>query len=252
MRRQTHLSASEPARFPRLRLYSILHNYSFGGVGPALRRMVALAMALLLLPVWQGKLLAQQTSPPRFGQAQQDYSGQIQSDEPGYGERRYQAVDAYQQQGNGQVVQPLNAVRLQQLVAPIALYPDALVALVLTASTYPAQVTDADRWRQMQGDASSEQIAAGADVQNWDPSVKALTAFPQVLAQMDGNLPWTTDLGNAYYNQPAGHIGGGAGNAGARASGRKSANHCLRGSELRRGQHPTGPRRSADGVCASL
>jgi hypothetical protein len=82
---------------------------------------------------------------------------------------RYQAVDAYQQQGNGQVVQPLNAVRLQQLVAPIALYPDALVALVLTASTYPAQVTDADRWRQMQGDASPDQIAAGADVAELGP-----------------------------------------------------------------------------------
>ncbi len=49
--------------------------------------------------------------------------------------------------------------------------------------------------------ASADQIAAGADVQNWDPSVKALTAFPQVLAQMDRNLQWTTDLGNAYYNQ---------------------------------------------------
>jgi len=169
--------------------------------------MVALAMALLLLPVWQGELLAQQTTPPHFGQAQQDYSGQLQSDEPGYGAQPYQAGDAYPQQGNGQVVQPLNAVRLQQLVAPIALYPDALVALVLTAATYPAQVTDADRWSQMQSNASPDQIAAGADAQNWDPSVKALTALPQVLAQMDRNLPWTTDLGNAYYNQPSGILG---------------------------------------------
>ncbi len=205
MRHQMHLSASETARFPRPRLYSILHN-SFGGVGPALRRMVALAMAVLLLPAWQGELLAQQTSPPHFGQAQQDYSGQLQSDESGYGEQPYPAVDTYQQKGNGQVVQPLNAVRLQQLVAPIALYPDALLALVLAASTYPAQVTDGNRWRQMQGDASPEQIAAGADAQNWDPSVKALTAFPQVLAQMDRNLSWTTDLGNAYYNQPSGML----------------------------------------------
>ena len=53
-----------------------------------------------------------------------------------------------------------------------------------------------------QGYASPDQIAAGADVQNWDPSVKALTAFPQVLALMARNLQWTTDLGNAYYNQP--------------------------------------------------
>ncbi len=52
------------------------------------------------------------------------------------------------------------------------------------------------------GQCLSDQIAAGADAQNWDPSVKALTAFPQVLAQMDQDLAWTTDLGNAYYNQP--------------------------------------------------
>ena len=109
------------------------------------------------------------------------------------------------QQGYGQPqpqMQPLNAQQLEQLVAPIALYPDPLVAQVLTASTYPAQVADADRWRQAQGYAPAEQIAAGADAQNWDPSVKALTAFPQVLAEMDRNMRWTTDLGNAYYNQP--------------------------------------------------
>src|SRR5271168_4011967 len=54
----------------------------------------------------------------------------------------------------------------------------------------------------MQGNASSDQIAGGADAQSWDPSVKALTAFPQVLAEMDQNLRWTIALGNAYYNQP--------------------------------------------------
>jgi hypothetical protein len=98
--------------------------------------------------------------------------------------------------------QPLSAGQLEQLVAPIALYPDALVAQVLAASTYPQQVAAADQWRQAQGNATPDQIAYGADGQNWDPSVKALTAFPQVLAQMDRNLQWTTDLGNAYYNQP--------------------------------------------------
>src|SRR5271167_775172 len=206
MRHQTNLSSSETARFSRLRLYSLLHNYSGrsarGDVGLALRCMVALAMALLLMPAWQGELLAQQAPPPQLGQAQEDYSGQLQSDESGYKGQPYQAVDAYLQQENGQV-QPLPAERLQQLVAPIALYPDALVALVLTASTYPAHVQDANRWRQALGNAAAEQIAAGANAQNWDPSIKALTAFPQVLAQMDQNLPWATDLGNAYYNQPS-------------------------------------------------
>ncbi len=87
-------------------------------------------------------------------------------------------------------------------MAPIALYPDALVAQILAASTYPTQVVEADRWVQAQGNAPADQIAAGANAQPWDPSVKALTAFPSVLAQMDRNMQWTTDLGNAYYNQP--------------------------------------------------
>jgi hypothetical protein len=111
----------------------------------------------------------------------------------------------YSQQGYGQAQaggQAMNADQLEQLVAPIALYPDTLVAQVLAASTYPAQVQDADRWLQMQGNASPYQIAGGADVQNWDPSVKALTAFPQVLEEMDRNIQWTAALGNAYYNQP--------------------------------------------------
>ena len=99
--------------------------------------------------------------------------------------------------------QALTNDQLDQLVAPIALYPDALLAQVLAAATYPTQVVQADRWLQDQGNAAKpEQIAAGAETQSWDASVKALTAFPTVLAQMDKNLQWTTDLGNAYYNQP--------------------------------------------------
>jgi len=109
--------------------------------------------------------------------------------------------------------QPLSAVQLGQLVAPIALYPDALVAQVLAAATTPTQVVEADRWRQAQGDAPAEQIAAGAENHNWDPSVKALTAFPTVLAQLDKNIQWTTDLGNAYYNQPQDVMEFGAGDA---------------------------------------
>lgn len=97
---------------------------------------------------------------------------------------------------------PLDAVQIEQLVAPIALYPDALVAQILAASTYPSQVVEADRWRQAQMYASPEQVAASADVQPWDPAVKALVAFPEVLSQLDRNVQWTTDLGNAYYNQP--------------------------------------------------
>ncbi|MGA2989215.1 MAG: DUF3300 domain-containing protein [Candidatus Korobacteraceae bacterium] len=109
------------------------------------------------------------------------------------------AVDSEQQVPQAQ---PLSTEQLDQLVAPIALYPDSLLAQVLAASTYPTQVVEADRWLQAQGNAPADQIAAGAENQNWDPSVKALTAFPTVLAQMDRNIQWTTDLGNTYYNQP--------------------------------------------------
>jgi hypothetical protein len=95
------------------------------------------------------------------------------------------------------------ADQLEQLVAPIALYPDSLVAQILAASTYPAQVIAADNWLRSLGYATPDQIANGADAQaDWDPSVKALTAFPQVLDLMNHDLRWTTDLGNAYYNQP--------------------------------------------------
>jgi hypothetical protein len=92
------------------------------------------------------------------------------------------------------------------MLAPIALYPDALLAQILAASTYPAQVAGADQWLQQmraQGSGSADQVAAGANAQTtWDPSIKALTAFPDVLDMLDHNLQWTTALGNAYYNQP--------------------------------------------------
>src|SRR5207302_1094633 len=91
--------------------------------------------------------------------------------------------------------------QLQQLVAPIALYPDALVAQVLAAATYPDQIVEADRWLQQHTDLKGQQLGQEVDKQPWDPSVKALTEFPSVLANMDKNLSWTSSLGDAYVNQ---------------------------------------------------
>jgi hypothetical protein len=91
--------------------------------------------------------------------------------------------------------------QLQQLVAPIALYPDALVAQILAAATYPDQVVEADRWLQQHANLKGEQLGKEVDKQPWDPSVKALTEFPSVLANMDKNLSWTSSLGDAYVNQ---------------------------------------------------
>ena len=155
-----------------------------------------LVIALFLLPLTQTRASAQSGSD-QYGQA---YSGSYGQPQPYSDSGQSYPQQEYSQQPSQ--IQPLSAGQLEQLVAPIALYPDALVAQMLAASTYPQQVADADRWRQVEGYAPAEQIAGGADVQPWDPSVKALTAFPQVLAQMDRNLSWTTALGNAYYNQP--------------------------------------------------
>lgn len=92
--------------------------------------------------------------------------------------------------------------QLDQLVAPIALYPDSLVAQILTASTYAPQVVEAHRFVERNAGLSQKELARLVDNQSWDPSVKALAAFPSVLANLDRNLEWTNNLGNAYYNQP--------------------------------------------------
>jgi hypothetical protein len=78
--------------------------------------------------------------------------------------------------------------QLQQLVAPIALYPDSLVAQILGASGFPEQIVEADRWIQAHPDLKDDILAQAVDQQTWDPSVKALTAFPSVLGNMDKNL----------------------------------------------------------------
>ncbi|HEX6494743.1 MAG TPA: DUF3300 domain-containing protein [Acidobacteriaceae bacterium] len=171
---------------------------------------------IFLLPLCQGELVGQQPPPYGQGWSQSDSYGMFERgmyaryEQPGYSQpylqQRPQSYSdpTYQQQT---AVQPLGAEQLEQLVAPIALYPDVLLAQVLTASTYPDQVRYVDQWRQAQGNAPAEDIAAGADAKDWDPSLKALTAFPQVLAQMAGNFQWTSDLGNAYYNQPQDVLG---------------------------------------------
>jgi uncharacterized protein DUF3300 len=92
--------------------------------------------------------------------------------------------------------------QLQQLVAPVALYPDSLVAQILSAATFPEQVVEADRWLQTHPNLKGDALAKAVDQQRWDPSVKALTAFPSVLAKMDKDLSWTSTLGDTYYNQP--------------------------------------------------
>jgi hypothetical protein len=94
--------------------------------------------------------------------------------------------------------------QLQQLVTPIALYPDALIAQILAASQYPTQIVEADRFVSQNTSMSAAQRSAAAARQGWDPSVTALASFPSVLHNMDQNLSWTSALGEAYYNDSAG------------------------------------------------
>ena len=97
---------------------------------------------------------------------------------------------------------PLNALQLDQLVAPIALDPDPLVAQILTASTFPDQVDDSDGWLNQNRSLSLDQRANRANTMSWDASVKGLIAFPAVLDSMAKNTEWTKQLGDAYFNQP--------------------------------------------------
>jgi hypothetical protein len=97
----------------------------------------------------------------------------------------------------------LSPEQLQQLVAPIALYPDALVAQILAASAYPTQIVEAQRFLEANPNLKGQPLGAEVDKQDWDPSVKALTQFPSVLANMNKDLSWTSELGDANYNQKA-------------------------------------------------
>ncbi len=98
---------------------------------------------------------------------------------------------------------PLTADELQQLAAPIALYPDSLVAQVLAAATFPDQIAAAEGWYQYHSNLTGSALMAAVDQQPWDPAVKALTQFPSVLANLATNLTWTSSLGEAYHTQSA-------------------------------------------------
>jgi hypothetical protein len=117
----------------------------------------------------------------------------------------YQAPPAYpnqapQQQAQAPVLTPQD---LSNLVAPIALYPDMLLSQVLAASTYPLELVQAEQWMQANPALRGPALVDAAKQQNWDPSVQALVAFPDVLSRLASNIQWTTALGNAFLAQQA-------------------------------------------------
>jgi hypothetical protein len=90
---------------------------------------------------------------------------------------------------------------LDQMLAPIALYPDSLLAQILMAATYPLEVVQADRWTKANRNLGGDQLNDALDQKDWDPSVKALVPFPQVLSMMSERLEWTQKLGDAFLDQ---------------------------------------------------
>jgi hypothetical protein len=98
---------------------------------------------------------------------------------------------------------PLSAQELQHFGAPIALYPDSLVAQVLGGASFPDQIVQANQFLKDNPSLTGQTLMYAVDAQSWDPSVKALTQFPSVLANMANNLSWTSSLGEAYSTQTA-------------------------------------------------
>ena len=151
---------------------------------------------------------APQYNAPQYNAPDQSASRDVAPPSP-------QDQDAYQDrayQDQGQAPLPptgpnqrqytsLPPEQLNKLVAPIALYPDALVAQILAASAYPTQIVEADRMAKENPGLKGRDLAEEVDRQDWDPSVKALVEFPTVLANLDRDLSWTSELGEAYQNQ---------------------------------------------------
>src|SRR6185295_19777010 len=96
---------------------------------------------------------------------------------------------------------PIKQEELDQLLAPIALYPDSLVAQILMASTYPLDVVNAARFAKQNANLKGDPLTKALEAQSWDPSVKSLVNFPQVLTMMNEKLDWTQKLGNAFLAQ---------------------------------------------------
>ncbi|HZP87030.1 MAG TPA: DUF3300 domain-containing protein [Burkholderiales bacterium] len=108
---------------------------------------------------------------------------------------------AYLPPPSAAVQETFSQQELDRLVAPIALYPDALLAQVLMASTYPVDVVEAARWVRAHPEIKGDALQDALQEQNWDPSVKGLVVVPQVLTMMDEKLDWTEKLGDAFLAQ---------------------------------------------------
>src|SRR6185436_10759448 len=121
-------------------------------------------------------LLASLVAPARAQQTQQAAPAAAPTDEP----------PAFTQE------------QLEQMLAPIALYPDDLLSQILMACTYPLEIVQADRWVKAHKDTPADEASQQLEAEDWDPSVKSLVAVPDVLALLSDKLDWTEQLGDAF------------------------------------------------------
>jgi hypothetical protein len=161
------------------------------------RRLVVYAASLSLGALCLSVAAFGQAPPPQYGQLPQPQYGQPAP--PQYG------PPAPQPQEMPQEMQAplLSPEQLANLVAPIALYPDPLLGQVLAASTYPLELVEAGQWLQQHPGLRGWQALQAAKQMNWDASVQAMVAFPDVLQMLTRDVRWTTDLGNAFLAQQA-------------------------------------------------
>jgi hypothetical protein len=167
--------------------------------GNLLRATACVALAILFAASPSGAEIAA-TSPSPDNKAAQDQParGWATQNAPARDSANEEAPN--DQSGKDRTGQKLNLAELDQLLAPIALYPDSLLGQILMAATYPLQVVEADRWLQSPTNARLKggRLAAAVESQSWDPSVKSLVPFPRILRMMDLNLEWTERLGEAF------------------------------------------------------
>src|SRR4030095_14835866 len=102
---------------------------------------------------------------------------------------------------NDQQTTTLAPQELDSLVAPIALYPDPILAQTLAASTYPLEVVQLQQWMNNNKNLQGKALADAVAKQPWDPSIQSLVEYPDVVQRMSGNIQWMTDLGNAFLAQ---------------------------------------------------
>jgi Protein of unknown function (DUF3300) len=146
-------------------------------------------IAALVAPIALSDILPASAQGPQDQQQSQPPQPQPQQEPPQQPQQQPQQQRLTQQQ-------------VQQLVAPIALYPDALLAQILTASTYPLEVTMAARWSEKNQNLKGPALEEAMQKEPWDTSVKGLTSVPEVLVLMNEKLDWTSQLGEAFLAQP--------------------------------------------------